>query len=133
MELIKFHHGVHSSPPLEFTAFDFRDVETPIISPNERIPVLQETLEMCVAVLTFYRFVSCIQVKFGTRNRKLGSASCIVLIFKLTFLSSSSYSFNLVSNSVLNHTCSVVLNGIKRVFLLVFSVLTINSNTNPFE
>jgi len=53
----------------EFTACTFRDVETPIISPGEGIPVLQETLEERVAVLAFYRIFSCFQVKFDTHRK----------------------------------------------------------------
>ena len=55
----------------EFTAFTFRDVETPIISLGEGIPVLQATLEVCVAVLSFYRNFSCFRIKFDTDDRKL--------------------------------------------------------------
>ena len=54
----------------EFTAFAFSDVETPIISPGEGIPVHQETLEVRVAFLAFYRIFSYFQVKFDTHNRK---------------------------------------------------------------
>jgi len=54
----------------EFTAFTFRDVETSILSPGEGIPVLQETLEVRVTVLAFYRIFSCFQVKFDAHNRK---------------------------------------------------------------
>ena len=53
-----------------FTAFMFRDVETPIISPGEGIPVLQVMLEVHVALLAFYRIFSCFQIKFDTHNRK---------------------------------------------------------------
>ena len=70
--ILKDRAQVHrsSNVPARAPAFTFLDVETPIISPGEGIPILQETLEVRVAVLAFYRIFSCFQVKFDTHSRK---------------------------------------------------------------